>query len=73
MTTIYITHTHADHYFGLERLLERFPQARAVALPSVAAAIKAGNEAQRNSGGSSSTARHWTTLSSPTPSRATRS
>ncbi|WP_369227908.1 MBL fold metallo-hydrolase [Streptomyces sp. R39] len=50
LTTIYITHAHADHYFGLERLLERFPQARAVALPSVATAIKAGNEDER---------KHW--------------
>ena len=26
LTAIYITHAHADHYFGLERLLERFPR-----------------------------------------------
>ncbi|MEH0421229.1 MBL fold metallo-hydrolase [Streptomyces sp. B21-083] len=47
LTTIYVTHAHADHYFGIEWLLERFPQARAVALPSVVAEIKATNEAQR--------------------------
>jgi glyoxylase-like metal-dependent hydrolase (beta-lactamase superfamily II) len=47
LTTIYITHAHADHYFGLERLLGRFPQARAVALPSVVADIAAGHEAAR--------------------------
>lgn len=36
LTTIYITHAHFDHYFGLGPLLARFPQARAVALPQVA-------------------------------------
>ena len=49
LTTIYITHAHADHYFGLERLLERFPHARPVAAPVVAAEIAAGNEAHRAS------------------------
>ena len=31
LTTIYITHGHADHWLGLSVLLARFPQARAVA------------------------------------------
>jgi glyoxylase-like metal-dependent hydrolase (beta-lactamase superfamily II) len=31
LTTIYITHGHFDHWLGLSVLLERFPQARAVA------------------------------------------
>jgi glyoxylase-like metal-dependent hydrolase (beta-lactamase superfamily II) len=31
LTTIYITHGHGDHWLGLSVLLERFPQARAVA------------------------------------------
>jgi glyoxylase-like metal-dependent hydrolase (beta-lactamase superfamily II) len=31
LTTIYITHGHADHYLGLSVLLERFPDARPVA------------------------------------------
>ncbi len=35
LTTIYITHGHADHWFGLGTVLERFPDARAVALPDV--------------------------------------
>jgi len=47
LTTIYVTHAHADHYFGLERLLARFPAAHPVAAPVVAADIAAGNETQR--------------------------
>jgi glyoxylase-like metal-dependent hydrolase (beta-lactamase superfamily II) len=35
LTTIYITHGHGDHWFGVETLLERFPNARAVATPDV--------------------------------------
>jgi glyoxylase-like metal-dependent hydrolase (beta-lactamase superfamily II) len=35
LTTIYITHGHGDHWFGAATLLERFPQARVVATPSV--------------------------------------
>jgi glyoxylase-like metal-dependent hydrolase (beta-lactamase superfamily II) len=31
LTTIYITHGHGDHWLGLSVLLERFPQAHAVA------------------------------------------
>jgi len=31
LTTIYITHGHADHFFGIGDLLKRFPGARAVA------------------------------------------
>ena len=31
LTTIYITHGHGDHWFGIGTLLERFPKARAVA------------------------------------------
>jgi glyoxylase-like metal-dependent hydrolase (beta-lactamase superfamily II) len=35
LTTIYITHGHGDHWFGVGALLERFPNARAVATPEV--------------------------------------
>jgi glyoxylase-like metal-dependent hydrolase (beta-lactamase superfamily II) len=34
LTTIYITHGHGDHWFGLGTILERFPGARAVATAS---------------------------------------
>jgi glyoxylase-like metal-dependent hydrolase (beta-lactamase superfamily II) len=47
LTAVYVTHAHADHYFGLERILERFPHARPLAAPVVAADIAAGNEATR--------------------------
>jgi glyoxylase-like metal-dependent hydrolase (beta-lactamase superfamily II) len=33
LTTIYITHGHGDHWFGVGTLLERFPNARVVATP----------------------------------------
>jgi len=39
LTTIYITHDHADHYLGFGPLLERFPEAKAVALPHVVESI----------------------------------
>ena len=35
LTTIYVTHAHGDHFFGLGILQDRFPQARAVATPDV--------------------------------------
>lgn len=35
LTTVYITHGHGDHFFGLNTVLAAFPQARAVALPEV--------------------------------------
>jgi len=33
LTTIYITHGHGDHWFGVGTLLERFPNVRVVATP----------------------------------------
>lgn len=40
LTTIFITHAHPDHYFGLEVLTQQFPRAKVVAKPDVVAAIK---------------------------------
>ena len=35
LTTIYITHGHADHFFGLSTILDAFPDARAVTAAAV--------------------------------------
>jgi len=40
LTTIYITHGHGDHWFGAGTLLERFPNAKAVATPNVVKAMR---------------------------------
>jgi glyoxylase-like metal-dependent hydrolase (beta-lactamase superfamily II) len=40
LVTIYVTHAHGDHYFGLKLLLDRFPTAKAVATAPVVAAIQ---------------------------------
>jgi glyoxylase-like metal-dependent hydrolase (beta-lactamase superfamily II) len=42
LTAVYISHGHGDHWFGLRVILERFPQARAVALPAVVEAMRQG-------------------------------
>jgi len=34
LTTIYITHGHGDHWFGVGTILERFPNARVLATPN---------------------------------------
>lgn len=39
LTTIYTTHAHPDHYFGLGVIAEAFPEARVTALPAVANTI----------------------------------
>ncbi len=39
LETVYVTHAHPDHYFGLGPIAEAFPSARIVALPEVAATI----------------------------------
>ena len=35
LRTIYVTHGHGDHYMGIDRLMQRFPGARAVSTRSV--------------------------------------
>lgn len=39
LKTIYVTHAHPDHYFGLGPIAEAFPKARVIALPDVARII----------------------------------
>src|SRR5271156_6330338 len=41
LSAIYITHGHADHFFGLKLLRDRFPEARAIASPQVVDAMQA--------------------------------
>jgi glyoxylase-like metal-dependent hydrolase (beta-lactamase superfamily II) len=41
LSTIYITHGHPDHFFGLKLLRDRFPDARAIATPEVVDAMQA--------------------------------
>jgi len=43
LTTVYITHGHGDHWFGLGAVLDRFPDARAFALPAVIEQMRAGS------------------------------
>ncbi len=40
LTTVYITHSHPDHYFGLEVIKAAFPKAKLVATPGALAEIK---------------------------------
>jgi glyoxylase-like metal-dependent hydrolase (beta-lactamase superfamily II) len=42
LTTIYSTHAHPDHLFGVAVLKQAFPEAKYVALPAVVAAAKTG-------------------------------
>jgi glyoxylase-like metal-dependent hydrolase (beta-lactamase superfamily II) len=41
LTTVYVTHPHPDHYFGLVAIRQAFPNAKFVALPKVVDGIKA--------------------------------
>jgi glyoxylase-like metal-dependent hydrolase (beta-lactamase superfamily II) len=40
LETIYITHAHFDHFYGLSILLDRFPSARAIATPKTVDAMR---------------------------------
>lgn len=42
LTTVYITHPHPDHYFGIAALKRAFPSARFVALPATVTGIRNG-------------------------------
>lgn len=46
LTTIYVTHDHADHYLGIGPLLERFPGAKAVTLPHILESMRTTWDAQ---------------------------
>jgi len=55
LTTVYITHGHGDHWFGLSVIRERFPHVRAVAIPDVV-------ESMRLQASPESLARFWNPL-----------
>src|ERR1700712_527792 len=40
LTTVYVTHAHPDHYFGLAVIQQAFPNAKLVALPAAVDEIK---------------------------------
>ncbi len=40
LTTVYVTHSHPDHYFGFPAVKEAFPNAKLVALPATVAEIQ---------------------------------
>jgi len=40
LTTVYVTHSHPDHYFGLAVIQQAFPNAKLVALPAAVDEIK---------------------------------
>jgi glyoxylase-like metal-dependent hydrolase (beta-lactamase superfamily II) len=46
LTAVYITHGHGDHWFGLGEVLDRFPNARAFALPAVIEQMRRGSTAE---------------------------
>ncbi|MDX3451159.1 MBL fold metallo-hydrolase [Streptomyces sp. ME02-8801-2C] len=46
LTSIYVTHDHADHYLGIGPLLERFPGAKAVTLPHILESMRTTWDAQ---------------------------
>ena len=46
LTTLYVTHGHPDHYFGIDVIKAAFPKVKIVALPSTVAAISKGWKAK---------------------------
>src|SRR5260370_23515599 len=68
LTAVYITHGHGDHWFGLSVILDRFPTARAFALPSVIEQMRQGSRRKSSPCGTGySLARSQ--IPSPWPSR----
>lgn len=53
LTTVYVTHGHGDHWFGLGVIRERFPRVRALATPAVV-------EDMRQQGSAEAFAAFWT-------------
>lgn len=51
LTTVYVTHSHPDHYFGLAVIQQAFPNAKLVALPATVDAIKKTWQAKVNQWG----------------------
>src|SRR5512134_3133204 len=47
LATIYSTHAHPDHLFGLAVLKQAFPEAKIVALPATVSAAKTGSPARQ--------------------------
>jgi glyoxylase-like metal-dependent hydrolase (beta-lactamase superfamily II) len=43
LTAVYITHGHGDHWFGLGTILDRFPDAQALAVPDVIDQMRRGS------------------------------
>jgi glyoxylase-like metal-dependent hydrolase (beta-lactamase superfamily II) len=46
LTAVYVTHGHGDHWFGLGAILDRFPDARAFALPAVIERMRQGSTSE---------------------------
>jgi glyoxylase-like metal-dependent hydrolase (beta-lactamase superfamily II) len=47
LTTIYVTHGHGDHWFGVSALLDRFPNAKVVATPGTVKVMREEVEPRR--------------------------
>src|SRR5438552_6596556 len=47
LATIYVTHAHPDHLFGLAVLKQAFPDAKILALPATVTAAKTGSPARQ--------------------------
>jgi glyoxylase-like metal-dependent hydrolase (beta-lactamase superfamily II) len=58
LTTIYITHGHADHFLGLSVLLDRFPHARAVATAATVELMRSQSTPQMLSSSNGARARY---------------